>query len=99
MVNVLTVPISDRGGFKMVKQHKMVNLCTASFKAAQEKANFSGWVRTQLLNEVHRDEATPSDLTSWQLLAVVLSRQQDKHGFDHPVVTSLVALINNREVV
>ena len=33
------------------KQHKMVNLCMASYAAAGRMDNFSGWVRTQLLKE------------------------------------------------
>lgn len=35
--------------------HKMVNLCDASKKVADNMKNFSKWVRTELLKKVPRD--------------------------------------------
>ena len=82
------------------KRHKMVNLCDASFEAAGRMTNFSGWVRTQLLKEASGGaEIAISEASSRKLLAVVLARAQGDYGFDSEIVETIIALINNEQLV
>ena len=82
------------------KRHKMVNLCDASFEAAGRMTNFSGWVRTQLLKETSGGaEIAISEASSRKLLAVVLARAQGDYGFDSEIVETIIALINNEQLV
>ena len=61
-------------------KHKMITLCDRSHEAAKQKANFSRWVRKQLLADANN---TPSEvvalLTFWHTVAEGLMR---KHGED-----------------
>ena len=82
------------------KRHKMVNLCDASFEAAGRMTNFSGWVRTQLLKEASGGaEIAISEASSRKLLAVVLARNQGEYGFDSAVAESILALLQDEQLV
>lgn len=70
--------------------NKMITLCDLSVVEAKRKANFSAWVRTQLLSQ---GRPTIDDLDQRQLLAVVLARHQEVHGFDDPVCQQIVDLM------
>lgn len=81
------------------KQHKMVNLCMASYAAAGRMDNFSGWVRTQLLKEASGGaEIAISEASSRKLLAVILARNQD-YGFDSEIVETIITLMNHEQLV
>ena len=83
-----------------MKRHKMVNLCETSYEAASRMNNFSGWVRTQVLkNAAGSEEMAISATKSRNLLAVVLARQQEKHGFDSKIVQHILTVINDRDLV
>tara|TARA_R110000823_G_scaffold225675_2_gene353440 strand:+ start:638 stop:895 length:258 start_codon:yes stop_codon:yes gene_type:complete len=82
------------------KQHKMVNLCMASYAAAGRMDNFSGWVRTQLLKEASGGaEIAISEASSRKLLAVILARAQGDYGFDSEIVETIIALMNHEQLV
>jgi len=82
------------------KQHKMVNLCKESYEAAGRMDNFSGWVRTQLLKEASGGaEIAISEASSRKLLAVVLARNQGEYGFDSAFVESILALVQDAQLV
>jgi len=77
----------------------MVNLCSESYAAAGRIDNFSGWVRTQILKEASGGpEIAISGASSRKLLAVVLSRCQESHGFHDETVQSILAIINDERL-
>ena len=82
------------------KRHKMVSLCDASYEAAGRMNNFSGWVRTKVLQEATGSQETAVSVTSSRsLLAVVLARQQEKLGYDHEIVQVLLELLQAKELL
>lgn len=70
--------------------NKMVTLCDLSIAEAKRKANFSAWVRTQLLTQ---GRPTIDELDQRQMLAIVLTRHQEVHGYEHPVCQQIVDLM------
>jgi len=78
----------------------MVSLCDASYEAAGRMNNFSGWVRTKVLQESTGSKETAVSVTpSRALLAVVLARQQTELGFDNEICAALVKLLQNKDLV
>jgi len=80
--------------------HKMVNLCDGSYAAAGRMENFSAWVRCQLMIEASGGaEIAISEAPSRKLLAVVLARNQEEHGFNSPFVELILALLQDEQLV
>lgn len=81
-------------------KHKMVNLCDASYEASKGINNFSQWVRTKVLTYASGSQETAISATSSrQLMAVVLSRQQEEYGWEAPIVQYVLELIGNEDLV
>ena len=84
----------------MGMNHKMINLCDASFDTAQRMQNFSGWVRTKVLQHASGSQETAiSEAPSRQLLAVVMARVQQAHGFDHEMCDAILSLMSSTDLV
>ena len=80
--------------------HKMVNLCDASYDIASRMENYSGWVRAQTIAHDRTVAVIGiSQMTSKQLMAVVLARQQSELGFLHDVTESVLKIIQDNELV
>ena len=84
----------------MGMNHKMINLCDASFIAATRMNNFSGWVRTKVLQHATGSQETAiSEAPSRQLLAVVMARVQQAHGFDHEMCDAILSQMSSTDLV
>jgi len=84
----------------MGMNHKMVNLCDASYDAACRMDNFSGWVRTQTLKLDRQGPTTAlDDMSSKQLMSVVLNRNQNHYGFNDEFVSMILELLQNKQLV
>tara|TARA_R110000751_G_scaffold91215_1_gene178717 strand:- start:1023 stop:1274 length:252 start_codon:yes stop_codon:yes gene_type:complete len=77
--------------------HKMVTLCPASHDIAQRMKNFSLFVRRATLatEEGGLELVEPSQIPSVQMLAILLSREQEVNGFGTDVGLDISNLIQH----
>ena len=76
--------------------NKMIQLTPSQMAYVDSafKRNFSAWIERQL-NAHAAGLQHATEMTSKQLLGVVLARQQIVHGYDHEICETLVTLIQD----
>jgi len=82
----------------LTRIQRMISLCEKTNAIASRMGNFSGWVRTMLLRDAGQNMPAAVDLSSRQLLAIVLTRNQLRHGYDTPIVKDLLDLLKYEDL-